>query len=417
MSRARRRPERSRPARGGRWAWSRSLIGAAWLALVPVAAANAPAWWTAVPSAAPTPTPVPEARWYDALDVDVRLSASSAGPDLRAGVVVRVRLDAEAYLARLTAEAEDLAVLNDTLVRERHQQAQLRWLANRCEAAWRGWQRDLLDAVLHEMSSSPAQPGVSAGVGLSSAEAATANVASLVVLRELVHIGAGHAATAADVRACRLEGVQPRLALAATHPALAARAAERRLDERANALLDAPLPPVVWFDADARTDAFGAAAGVRVGLDLPLAWPGAALEVVADTTGRSLGATLTYQRYGAAARPRPTPPADATADDDALAGHLQEQLRLRQLEAELLGIEARQQWVSACGDHAAAVLPLCLARNLANRAALDRLLLAIDSERAAIGAALAAIEASGQDVARLLQLPPASPEEAAAEVP
>ena len=330
--------------------------------------------------------------------------------------MLRVRLDAEAYLARLTAEAEDLGVLNDTLARERHQQAQLRWLADRCEAVWRAWQRDLLDAALQGTEPPQTRPHAPADVGANDA-AAAAERASLGVLRELVSIGAGHAATTDDVRTCRLKGVLTRLTLAADHPVLTARAAERRLTERANALLDAPQPPVVWLDADARTDAFGAAAGVRVGLDLPLTWPGAALELAADTTGRSLQATLRYHRYGAAARPRPMPPPEPTVDDDALAHRLHEQLRVRRLEAELLGFEARQRWVAVCGDHASGALPACLARGLANRAALEQLLLAIDSERAAIGSALAAIEASGQDVAHLLELPPSSSKEGAAAVP
>ena len=413
MSRAWRRPERRRRSPGRRRTWL--LTGAAWLALVPVAGAQAPAWWSSLPSAAAPPTAVPEARWYDALDVSVRVGAGSAGPDLRAGVMLRVRLDAEAYLARLAAEAEDLGVLNDTLARERHQQAQLRWLADRCEAAWRAWQRDLLDAALQGIEPPQTRPHAAADVGASIAAAALAS-GSLRVLHELMSIRAGRAATADDVRACRLKGVLARLTLAADHPALTARAAERRLTERANALLDAPQPPVVWLDADARTDALGAAAGVRVGLDLPLTWPGAALEVAADTTGRSLQATLRYHRYGAAARPRPMPPPEPTVDD-ALAHSLHEQLRVRRLDAELLGLEARQQWVAVCGDHASGALPACLARGLANPAALEQLLLAIDSERAAIGATLAAIEASGQDLAHLLELPPSSSEEGAAAVP
>lgn len=414
MSRAWRRPERPRRSPGRRRTWL--LTGAAWLALVPVAAAQAPAWWSSLPSAAPPPTAVPEARWYDALDVSVRVGAGSAGPDLRAGVMLRVRLDAEAYLARLAAEAEDLGVLNDTLARQRHQQAQLRWLADRCEAAWRAWQRDLLDAALLGIEPPQTRPHATADVGVSIAAAALER-GSLRVLHELVSIRAGRAATADDVRACRLKGVLARLTLAADHPALASRAAERRLAERANALLDAPQPPVVWLDADARTDAFGAAAGVRVGLELPLDRRGAALELVTDTAGRSLDATLRYHRYGAAARPRPMPPPEPTVDDDALAHRLHEQLRLRRLEAELLGLEARQQWLAVCGDHASGALPACLARGLANPAALDQLLLAIDSERAAIGATLAAIEASGQDLAHLLELPPSGSEEGAAAVP
>ena len=414
MSWARRRSERSRPS-PGRWR-SRLLIGAACLALAPTAAANAPGWWSALPAAAATPVSVPEARWYDAIDVSASVSASSAGSDLRAGVMLRVRLDAEAYLARLAAEAEDLGVLDDTLARERHQQTQLRWLADRCEAAWRGWQRDLLDAALQGVEPPRTRPHTPLDLGANAAATALES-GSLRVLHELVSTRAGRAATADDVRACRLEGVLARLTLAADHPALMARAAERRLAERASALLDAPLPPVVWLDADARTDAFGAAFGVRVGLDLPLTWPGAALELVTDTTGRSFDATLRYHRYGAAARPRPMPPHASTVDEDALAHGLHEQLRLRRLEAELLGLEARQQWLAVCGDDASGALPACLARGLANRAALDRLLLAIDRERAAIGAAIAAIEASGQDVARLIELSASGSEEGATAVP
>ena len=393
------------------------VAGAVWLSLAPPAGAHAPAWWHALPPADPAPAALPAPRWYDAIDVRARVTTNMSGPEVRAGLTVRLRLDAETYLGRLGAEADDLDALSGALVRQRNEQARLQWLADRCQGSWRAWQRDLIDAALARAEPPEDDHTGPRGEGASAAEMAN-DIDSLHVLRELVSIGAERAATADDMRACRLEHVLAQLTLALEHPALVAAAAERRLAERASALLAAAQPPVVWLDANARSGPLGAAAGLRVGLDLPLVWPGAGLELAADTTGESLQATLSYQRSGAAARPRPAPPRDPLAGDDAaLTLRLHEQLRLRRLEAALLGIEARQQWLSACGEYTPEALVACLTRAFANRAALEQLLLAIDRERAAVGATLAAIEASGQDVAHLLELPPSGSEEGAAAVP
>ena len=389
-----------------------ALSALALLLALPLASAHDgadPSWWRDLPRSRPATSTPRAAPWYDALDLAASAHASSArgasaGGTLGAELSVRVRLDAESYLARLDAEAHDLAAIADALERRRHHGAELRWLAARCEGVWRAWQAHHLELALASMNDTDP------------------DLAYLHALRDLHGLRASARAETADVRACRLAARLDTLALAADHPHLLIDQAERSLGERTDAMLAAPAPASAWLHADVRTGSFGPSAGFRFGLDLPI--PVAATELgltigsehtfePAGTLGRDAAGVsrpggyvrLEWQRAGAAVNRQHGSVSGASPDEPRqLAQELRDDLRRRVLEAALLRSDAERHWRDACGAADADTVIACLAGAAARQPPLGTVLAAIDAELTALHAALAAIDASGQGLAALIGL-------------
>jgi hypothetical protein len=275
-----------------RWALAvTALVTVTMLGLTPAALANAgseTSWWDDHPRPQPPTSVTHETGWLDVLDLGASVRAGSQ-TGIGAGVTLRVRLDAKAHLARLRAEAEDLAAITAALARHRDLGAALAWLAGRCLGHWRAWQLQLLDALL--------QTGTAGG-------GHDLDHAYLGALRDLHALDATRPAGAADVRACRLTEPLASLAFAADHPQVVSAAAERSLGERTQALMAAPAPPSLWFSADGRAGGGrGLVVDVRFGLDVPLAAGAAAVDVtLASDGGGAYHARLGFQRAGAASR-------------------------------------------------------------------------------------------------------------------
>ena len=368
-----------------------------------------PTWWRDLPRSRQATATPPAARWYDALDLAAGAHASSAAGVLGAELSVRVRLDAEAYLARVDAEARDLITIADALERRRHHGAELQWLAARCEGMWRAWQAHHLEAALAAARDVPETDP---------------DLAYLRALRDLRRLRAGDRAEAADIRACRVAFTLDGLALAADHPHLVIARAERSLGERTAAMLAAPAPASAWLHAEVSAGSFGPNGGIRVGLELPI--PVASTEFAltigaehafepvtslhrddaAGPTRPDAHVRLGWQRAGAAVnRPAPTVQSGAPDDPRQLEQDLRDDLRRRLLEAALLRSDAERHWFDVCGAADADTVVACLAAAPTRQAQLGGVLVAIDAELTALHATLAAIDASGQALAALLGLP------------
>ncbi len=386
------------------------LSALALLLALPLASAHEdadPNWWRDLPPARQATATPPAARWYDALDLAASAHATSAGSTLGAELSVRVRLDAESYLARVDAEAHDLATIADALERRRLHGAELQWLATRCEGMWRAWQAHHLELALASMNDRPQTDP---------------DLAYLRALRDLHGLRASDHAEAADVSACRLVARLDALTLAADHPHLVIAQAERSLGERMEAMLAAPAPASAWLHADVRAGSFGPSAGVRFGLDLPI-------PVATTELGLTIGAEhafepagvlsrdaagltrpdgyvrLEWQRSGAAVnRQRASVSAAAPDDPRHLAQELRDDLQRRLLELTLLRSDAERHWRNACGAADADSVVACLAGAAARQPQFGAVLAAVDAELTALHAALAAIDASGHGLAALIGL-------------
>ena len=407
---------RGRPLsrRGRRWHRSPraalALTLSALLLALPTATAHEgadPSWWRDLPRSRQAAATPPAARWYDALDLAASAHATRAGSALGAELSVRARLDAASYLARVDAEARDLATIADALERRRHHDAELRWLAARCEGMWRAWQAHHLDLVLATEDDGPQTDP---------------DLAYLHALRDLHGLRASDLAGAVDVRACRLAARLDGLALAAGHPHLVIAHAERSLGERTAAMLAAPAPASAFLHADVRAGSVGPSAGVRFGLDLPI--PVATTELGltigaehaferAGVLSRDAGGVnrpdgylrLEWQRAGAAVNRQRAPLSGAEPDDlRQLEQELRDDLQRRLLEATLLRSDAERHWRDACGAADADTVVACLAGAAARQPHLGAVLMAVDAELAALHATLAAIDASGHGLAALLGL-------------
>lgn len=371
-----------------------------------------PSWWRDLPPAGQATATPPAAPWYDALDLAASAHASSAGgasagSTLGAELSVRVRLDAESYLARVDAEARDLATITEALERRRHHGAELQWLATRCEGVWRAWQTHHLDLALASVNDRPQTDP---------------DRAYLHALRDLHGLRASDRAEAADVRACRLATRLDGLVLAADHPHLLIAQAERSLGERTEAMLAAAAPASAWLHADVRAGGFGPSAGIRFGLDLPI--PVAATELgltigaehtfepartlspyAAGVTRPRGNVRLEWQRSGAAAnRQRGSVSGSAPDEPRQLERELRDDLQRRLLELTLLRSDAERHWREICGAADADTVIACLAGAAARQPPLGAVLAAIDAELTALHTALAAIDAAGHGLAALIGL-------------
>ncbi len=399
-----------RPRRPPGAALALALSALALLLALPIATAQAGAdgsWWRELPRSRQATATPPAARWYDALDLAASAHATSAGGALGAEISVRVRLDAESYLARVDAEAHDLATIADALERRRLHGAELQWLATRCEGLWRAWQAHHLELALASMNDRPQTDP---------------DLAHLRALRNLHGLRASDRAGATDVSACRLAGSLDGLALAADHPHLVISRAERSLGERMDAMLAAPAAASAWLHADVRAGSFGPSAGVRFGLDLPI--PVATTELgltigaehafepagmlsrdAAEVTRPDGYVRLEWQRSGAAVN-RQRASVSAAAPDDLrhLAQELRDDLRRRVLEAALLRSDAERHWRDVCGAADADTVVACLAGAAARQPQFGAVLVAVDAELTALHATLGAIDASGHGLAALIGL-------------
>ena len=411
---------RGRPLSRGAWRWRQppgaaralALSALALLLALPLASAHDgadPSWWRELPRSRQAPATPPAARWFEALDLTASAHASSAGgaSTLGAELSVRVRLDAESYLARIDAEAHDLATIADALERRRHHGAELQWLATRCEGMWRAWQAHHLDLALASMNDRPQTDP---------------DLAYLHALRDLHGLRASARAETTDVRACRLAARIDTLALAADHPHLVIAHAERSLGERTDAMLAAPAPASAWLHADMRADSFGPSAGVRFGLDLPIpvATTELGLTIGAEHTFEPAGTLnpdaagvtrpggyvrLEWQRAGAAVNRRRVSVSAASPDDPRqLAQDLRDDLQRRLLEAALLRSDAERHWRDVCGAADADTVIACLAGAPARQPPFGAVLAAVDAELTALHATLAVIDASGHGLATLIGL-------------
>jgi hypothetical protein len=379
-----------------RWALAvTALVTVTMLGLTPAALANAgseTSWWDDHPRPQPPTSVTHETGWLDVLDLGASVRAGSQ-TGIGAGVTLRVRLDAKAHLARLRAEAEDLAAITAALARHRDLGAALAWLAGRCLGHWRAWQLQLLDALL--------QTGTAGG-------GHDLDHAYLGALRDLHALDATRPAGAADVRACRLTEPLASLAFAADHPQVVSAAAERSLGERTQALMAAPAPPSLWFSADGRAGGGrGLVVDVRFGLDVPLAAGAAAVDVtLASDGGGAYHARLGFQRAGAARARHPVSRSEPAQDD---TGRLERELRdgaeRRLFEARLLRLEADRAWLAVCGATDAEAIVTCLTWWPSDGLRVLDGLRTIEAELVAARAALAAIDAAGGDLAALLGVP------------
>jgi hypothetical protein len=381
---------RRSPSRAARLVVAWLVVGAA----VPGAVARSAdsGWWSELPPMPPPADTLTAPRWYDAVDVAAGLSATSGAGSRVADLSLRLRLDVEAYLARVAAERADLARLEGALARQRATAEQLAWLARRCEGAWRAWQVQLLDGVLAEA------PGDAVEAGY------------LASLRALLAIDATRPAAVSDIAACRLPGVLERLALARDHPALAIEAASRSLSDRTAIAMASPAPASAWLHVELAGDVHGPRAAIRAGLDVPIPVGTGGIDLTLRGDAQGASARVAWQRSGMAAAAgwsRRSTAADPSAGrgGDALG----DAFHRRRLEAILLVREAERSWDLACAAIEPRAIVECLAAassdaggGRADGGLVDALLRAIDAELSALRTLLAAIEAAGHGLETLV---------------
>lgn len=370
-------------------AWRSAALASA-LALAAATNASSARWHDALP-APPAPIPALTVPWHDALDAALGARVASDG-GLSADLSLRWRLDAPAYLERARADAADLAAHTEALERQAWLRQQLEVVASSCEAAWRSLQRGLIDDLI----------GIAPGTGL-----APEAVDELSLLRALIALGAQDALEVEPLTSCRLDAVVADLELAPEHPRLLEAAAAARLAERSALRLDSPAPASLWLHADLSHDPFGARAGARIGLDLPLDVTLGAAELTLASDGRVADATVRWVSGGGASPRHPSrlgAPNQAEGAS-ALRPVLETTLTRQRLETALHRLEAERRWTQACASSALEAIAACLARPPADLGWVDALLAAIDSELTVLHGALAAIETSGWSLAQLLPAP------------
>ena len=353
------------------------------MAVIGIANGGASAWIEHLPDA-PAPVGASSVPWYDALDASasVRLASDAS---VALDVSLRWRLDAREYLARATGDAGDLALHADALATRTWQFDQLGYVAERCEASWRSAQADLIDRFKQE----PGTPS----------DALTTT--ELRLMRALLERDAAAPLDADRIRACRLDGLLVTLDLAADHPQLVLDDVERRLGERSARSLRAPAPPSLWLRTDLGRDALGVRANVRVGLDVPLPTTMGASELTLASDGRVSEAGLRWMHASGSSRREPNaPPSMPTSDTHAELAAKLWQLRL---QADLRRVDASRRWMHACGADDAGAIVTCVRGLPFDVSHLDALITAVDAELVVLQTTLAAIEASGHALVRLLE--------------
>lgn len=353
------------------------------MAAFAVAQATPSEWLRALPDA-PDAVGASSVPWYDALDASasVRLASDAS---VALDVSLRWRMDARTYLARAADDARDLALHAQALATRTWQFDQLGYVAQRCEASWRSAQADLIDRFLQE----PGAPN----------DALTTT--ELRLMRALLERASPTPLDANRVRVCRLDALLVTLDLAADHPQLVLDAVERRLGERSARSLSAPPPPSLWLRTDLDRNALGVRANVRVGIDVPLPTTLGVSELTLASDGRVSEASVRWlHAAGSGAREPPaarvTPAPDTGA---ALAATLSE----RRLQASVRRVDASRRWTHACGADDAGAIVTCMRGPAFDVSHLDALLTAVDAELVVLQTTLAAIEASGHALVRLLE--------------
>jgi len=340
------------------------------------------AWVEHLPPA-PASVAATTVPWYDALDAsaNVRLATDAS---VSLAVSLRWRLDAHEYLARAAGDASDLALHANALATRTWQFEQLGYVARSCETWWRAAQADLIDRYLQE-------PGTRLDV-LTTTE--------LGIMRALLLRDAGSPLDAERIRSCRLDAHLVTLELASDHPRLLAEDVERRLGERSSRSLNAPVPPSLWLQTDLGRDPFGVGANVRVGIDVPLPNRIGASELTLASDGRVSEAGLRWMHAAGSVRREPHPATVTSTSDtrNTLAATLW-QLRL---QAELRRVDASRRWAHACGSDDASAIDRCMRGLPFDASHLEALLTAADVELVVLQTTLAAIEASGHSLVRLL---------------
>lgn len=348
-----------------------------------VANGGTSAWIEHLP-AAPASVAATTVPWYDALDAsaNVRL-ASDASVSL--DVSLRWRLDALEYLARAAGDASDLALHANALATRTWQFDQIEHVGGRCEASWRAAQADLIERYLQEHGTTH--------------DVLTAT--ELGIMRALLLRDAGSSLDADRIRSCRLDAHLMVLELASDHPQLLLEDVERRLGERSSRLMHSAPPPSLWLHTDLGRDPFGVRANVRVGIDVPLPNAIGASELTLASDGRGSEVGLRWMHAAGSGRREPhPPPVPSTADTrNSLAATLW-QLRL---QAELRRVDASRRWAHACGSDDASAIDRCMRGLPFDASHLDALLAAADVELVVLQTTLAAIEASGHPLVRLLE--------------
>ncbi|TVR93038.1 MAG: hypothetical protein EA416_05990 [Trueperaceae bacterium] len=335
-------------------------------------------------AAPPDPVNATIVPWYDALDASVgaRVASDAAiGVDL----ALRWRLDARAFLARAEADAWDLAEHATALATQAWTLDQLGLIARHCENAWRSVQVALIDRFVRLQGQSD-------------------DIAEeLLLVRALLAPASIRHLDGATIDACRLDAVAASLELAPDHPRLVAAMAEQRLGERSSQMVAMAAPMSVWLHADVWKGTSSTRGGLRFGIDVPLPSSVGTSELALSTDGLVADASLRWTHTAGSMQkgphmPSSQPSATTFADLDA------DLTRLR-LETQLRRLDAARRWSRACGDDAAPTLAACVRRTPFDAAGFEAIFAAIDAELLVLHTALAAIEASGQPLRRIVEGP------------
>jgi hypothetical protein len=323
----------------------------------------------------------------DALDVSATLRGVPGEGELALSLRARYRLDAEDYLRRKRADADDLDALHGAIRTLAQRDAALAWFATRCEGVWRAWQVELLGK---RPTVAPHDP----------------ERAYRAALRDLLARTATSPAEPHDVAACRLERWAATLTLDPEAPDLVAARSEAGLARRAAGLASSVAPASVWVEADARGSAHARGSlSLRAGLDLPLT-SGSSVALGLGRFGPDVA--LSWHRASVDGRIMARHHGDAAGGVRADAER-PERVERHRAEAALARADASRRWSGACGDTAPAAVIACLERAAGGAALRDDLLGAIEAELAALQAELALVSAAGRDLRELLRRGPAAP--------
>lgn len=320
----------------------------------------------------------------DALDLSATLRGAPGDAAFALSLRARYRLDADDYLRRKRADADDLDALHAAIRTLAQRDAALAWFATRCQGVWRAWQVALLR---QRPPAAPHDP----------------EYAYRAALRDLLARTASKRADAGDVAACRLGPWLARLTLDPGAPEVAAARSEAGLARRAAGLTSSVAPASAWFEADARGSAHGPPSlSLRAGLDLPLT-SGSSVALGLGPQGPDVA--LTWHRASVDGRIMARHHGDDAGGAHSDAERV-ERFERHRAEALLARADAQRRWSGACGDATPAALIGCLERAAGADVLRDDLLGAIEAELGALQAELALVAAAGRDLGELLRRGP-----------